>query len=59
MIFKKEKEVIELMSKHLDKVEDCLKTAMETIETYLKGDIPEANSLAVKVAGIEGEADDI
>lgn len=57
MIFKKEKDVIDLIFKHLDTADECLKTAMETIETYLKGDIPKAKSLAIKVDGIETEDD--
>ena len=57
MFFRREKEVIELILKHLDTVEEGLKTTMETIETYLKGEIPEAKALALKVDGIETEAD--
>ena len=34
--FKKEKEVIELVMQHLDKVDECLQTATKTIEAYLK-----------------------
>jgi predicted phosphate transport protein (TIGR00153 family) len=57
VIFKKEKKVIDLILKHLNTVEESLMTAMKTIETYLKGDIPEAKSLALKVDGIETQAD--
>ena len=57
MIFKREKEVIALILKHLNTAEECLKTAMETVETYLKGQIPEAKSLALKVDGIETQND--
>ena len=42
VFFRREKEVIDLILKHLNTVEEGLKTAMETIETYLKGEIPEA-----------------
>ena len=38
IFFKKEKEVIELISKHVDVVEVCLITTMETIDAYLKGE---------------------
>lgn len=57
MIFKKEKKVINLIVKHINTVEESLGTAMETVETYLKGDIPEAKSLALKVDSIETQAD--
>jgi predicted phosphate transport protein (TIGR00153 family) len=57
VIFKKEKEVINLILKHINTVEESLATAMETVETYLKGDIPEAKSLALKVDRIETQAD--
>ena len=57
MIFKKEQEVIDLIIKHVSTAEECLKTAMETVETYLKGDIPKAKSLALKVDGIETQND--
>jgi predicted phosphate transport protein (TIGR00153 family) len=57
VFFRREKEVIDLILKHLNTVEEGLKTAMETIDTYLKGDIPEAKALALKVDGIETEAD--
>ena len=57
MIFKKEKAVIDLILKHLNTVEESLTTAMETIETYLKGEIHEAKSLALKVDGFETQAD--
>ena len=59
MIFKKEQEVIDLVLRHVSTTEECLKTALETIETYLKGDIPKAKSLALKVDGIETENDQI
>jgi predicted phosphate transport protein (TIGR00153 family) len=57
VIFKKEKDVIDLIFKHLDTADECLRTAMETVDTYLKGDIPKAKSLALKVDRIETEDD--
>jgi predicted phosphate transport protein (TIGR00153 family) len=57
VIFKREKEVINLILKHINTVEESLTTAMETVETYLKGDISEAKSLALKVDRIETQAD--
>jgi len=55
--FKKEKEVVELLTKHLDIVEECLSTAIKTIQTYLKDDTPEAKDLAKQVDAIENQAD--
>jgi predicted phosphate transport protein (TIGR00153 family) len=57
MIFRKEKEVIELIVKHLDKVEECLTTALECVGTYIKGDVPEAKALALRVDRLETETD--
>lgn len=57
MLFKKEKEVIDLITKHLDKVEECLATALKCIETYLSSNIPEAKALALKVDNMETQAD--
>lgn len=55
--YKKETEVIELLIKHIDIVEECLNTALKTIQMYLKGDIKEAKELAKQVDAIEGKAD--
>lgn len=55
--FKKEKEVVELLLKHMDVVEECLTTGIKTIQTYLKGDIREAKELAKQVDKIESKAD--
>jgi predicted phosphate transport protein (TIGR00153 family) len=57
VIFRKEKEVIDLITKHLDKVEECLATALRAVETYINGDISEAKALALQVDNIETEAD--
>ena len=57
ILFKKEKEVIELILKHLDMVEDSLKTGIQTIEFYLEDNISEAKVLARKVRSIESDAD--
>jgi len=57
LLFKKEKEVIELILKHLDMVEDSLKTGIKTIEYYLENNISEAKVLARKVRSLESEAD--
>ena len=57
MFFKKEKEVIELILKHLELVEDSLKTGIRTIEFYLDDNISEAKVLGRKVRSEESEAD--
>ena len=57
VFFKKEKEVIELILKHLNLVEDSLKTGIRTIEVYLEDNISEAKVLARRVRSEESEAD--
>ncbi len=57
MFFKKEKEVIELILKHLELVEDSLKNGIRTIEFYLDDNIGEAKILGRKVRNEESEAD--
>ncbi|UCD31976.1 MAG: DUF47 domain-containing protein [Desulfobacterales bacterium] len=57
IIFKKEKEVIELIEKHADKMEECLSKAIKTLEAYLDNNIDEAKILARETDKIELEAD--
>jgi len=57
MLFKKEKEVIDLIEQHVDKMEACLSTATHTLQAYLEDDIPQAKSLARQTDAIESEAD--
>ena len=59
MIFKREKEVIELIIKHADKMEECLSTAIKTLQAYLQGNISDAKKLARQTDQIEFEADKI
>jgi len=56
-MYKKEKEVNKLLLKHLEKVDECLKTSLVTVEKYLNGEIKEAKTLAKKVDFIETESD--
>lgn len=56
-IFKKEKEVIELIEKHVVKVVECLSVANETLQAYIGGDITKAKSLARHTDHLETEAD--
>ena len=55
--FKREKEVIELAIKHLDAVENCLLTALNTIKAYLENDIKLSKRLAGDVEKTESKAD--
>lgn len=57
IIFKKEKEVVELIIKHADKMEECLSTAVQTLQAYLKDNIDKAKDLARQTDNIETEAD--
>jgi hypothetical protein len=56
---KKEKNVLNLITRHLDKIEVCLAVAMDTIEHYLGGNVEQARTEAWKVDGLETEADEI
>ena len=56
MTLKKEKEVIDLMRNHLDKVEERLKIAKEAAETFLRGDMSKAEFLAHRMDEIDTEA---
>ena len=57
MIFKKEKEVIKLIEKHIDKVEEVLNTTEKTLAAYLTGDKKEAKILSHRVDDEETQAD--
>ncbi len=57
IIFKKEKEVIKMISEFIDEVETCVKTSEETIKAYLTATVKEAKPLSRKVREMETEAD--
>jgi len=57
MFYKKEKQVNELILKHLKTVDECLKISLKTVEEYLSVHIEEAKRLAIKVDVIETETD--
>ena len=57
IIFKKEKEVIELILKHAQKMEQCLSTTALTLKAYLDDSLNEAKTLSHQVDGLESEAD--
>ena len=57
IFYKKEKEVIELILKHADVVEECMQTAMKAIDAYLKGEKEKAKILSHETDKIESQAD--
>ncbi len=57
MFFKKEKEVVELVIKHVDTVEACLTTVLESLEIYINDNVKEAKPLARKARDLESDAD--
>ena len=57
ILFKKEKEVIELINTFLDEVESCLRLSEKTITAYLNDEVKEAKLLARQVRMIETQAD--
>jgi predicted phosphate transport protein (TIGR00153 family) len=57
MLFKKERAINNLILKHLEKVDECLKIALKTVEEYLNDNIEEAKLLAIKVDKSETETD--
>ena len=59
MFYRKEKQVNELILKHLEEVDTCLKTALKAIEEYLSSNIEKAKSSAIKVDQIETETDSV
>jgi uncharacterized protein len=57
MFYKKEKEVNQLILKHVDGVSSCFQLALDTVKEYLNDRIEEAKSLALQVDSSETEAD--
>ncbi len=56
-LFKKEKEVSDLISKFTDEVEKCLKTSERTIQAYINDNVKEAKVLAREAGENETQAD--
>ena len=56
-MFKKEKQVIELILKHLDLIEKSMKEGLKTIECYMDDNISEAKVFGRKTRSHESEAD--
>ena len=57
ILFKKEKEVLDLIEKHADTVEECLAVASRTLQAYLEKDIAQAKNLARQADNLESQAD--
>jgi predicted phosphate transport protein (TIGR00153 family) len=57
--FKKEKRVTELVIQHVNKVDECVRTAIKTVEAYLAEKKSEAKTLSHRVDKTETEADHI
>ena len=56
-LFKKEKEVIEFIIKHVDLIERSVNSALKTVEFYLADNIGEAKVSARETRTQESEAD--
>ena len=59
MFYRKEKQVNELIVKHLEEVDNCLKTALKAIKEYLSSNIEEETALAIRVDQIETKTDSV
>jgi uncharacterized protein Yka (UPF0111/DUF47 family) len=59
MFLKKEREVVELMDRHLVGIEKWLETASDSLKCYLRDDLPAAQSLALKLTEIQSGVDDL
>jgi len=57
MIFRREKEFINLVVEYLEQVDGCLRATSDTIQAYLGDDISKAQSLAGHVNTAESRAD--
>ena len=57
LIFKKEKEVVELARDHVDSVTECVRGAVATVKAYLDGDTESVAASAKAVDEAETEAD--
>jgi len=57
MIFKKEKEVIELLMKYLDEAANCMASCKDAVKHYIDNDIKNAKVLARQTRALESAAD--
>ncbi len=59
LIFKKEKAVIELIFRHIDKTAQCVHAMLDTVKSYVAGEISAPNTTDGAVNKLEREADDL
>ena len=57
MIFKKEKEVIEMLMKYLDEAAKCMASCKDAVKHYIDNDIKNAKVLARQTRALESAAD--
>ena len=56
MIFKKDKNAVDLIVAHLDTAAQCIKTAGRAVESYIEGNLSEGADLALKADALESDA---
>jgi uncharacterized protein len=60
MLWKKQKEIEELVFEHLERVDECLQAFVQALNAYVKeGDVEKADELAYQTHKAEGRADDV
>ncbi|MDJ0698678.1 MAG: DUF47 family protein [Woeseiaceae bacterium] len=57
LIFKKEKAVIELVLQHIDTTHKCVDSTIESLKTYIEGELPVDSASLNHVNHLEAEAD--
>jgi predicted phosphate transport protein (TIGR00153 family) len=57
LIFKKEKAVIELVVRHIEKTRDCVESTIAGLKAYVAGEYSEAQASIKNVNELESEAD--
>ena len=57
LIFKKEKQVVELVREHVSTTEACLKTAQALLQAYIAGDAETTGKATTEVHRLESQAD--
>ncbi len=57
LIFKKEKAVIELVTKHIDTTYDCVQSTIASLKDYVAGDFTNSKASISEVNRLESEAD--
>jgi hypothetical protein len=57
LIFKKEKAVIELVGRHIEKTDECVLSTIEGLKSYIVGEYAESRNSISDVNRLESEAD--